>query len=233
MSGGPRSVWHYAELVSVEGDACPERQSSAPCSAASSVFARVRRFARFAFALFVLLHLALEAFRAPADATRPEPGLELQPWFVALVLLVVWLPFAAFAVDELGRMASEVRLPRADGQARALAVAERLCLLLVVLFAVLHGICTAWPLLDGSMLASDIRPELVLILSSTNHGVPARAVVYLCAVGAASFYAARQARAALEPATARVARGVAALGVLAYLLGSYAVIRCAGGELFP
>jgi hypothetical protein len=216
--------------VSVEGDARPARQSSSPSSALAALSAKLRRGARLGFALFVLIHLAEQAIRAVADAARAEPGFELQPWFVALLLLLVWLPFTLFAADELRSRLSGARKPAAGDQARALAVAEWLSGLVVVLFTVLHVAHTAWPLLSGSRVQEDVRPELVLSLSSTSHGVPVQAGAYLCAVGAASFYAARQAHAALGRAPQRVLNG---LGVLAYLLGSYAVIRCAGGQLFP
>jgi hypothetical protein len=214
--------------VSVEGDARPARQSSSPSSALAALSAKLRGGARLGLALFVLIHLAEQAIRA--DAARAEPGFELQPWFVALLLLLVWLPFTLFAADQLRSRLSGAQEPAAGDQARALAAAEWLSGLVVVLFTALHVAHTAWPLLSGSRAPEDVRPELVLLLSSTSHGVPVQAGVYLCAVGAASFYATRQARAALGRVPQRVLNG---LGVLAYLLGSYAVIRCAGGQLFP
>jgi hypothetical protein len=55
---------------------------------------------------------------------------------------------------------------------------------------------------------------------------------YLCGVGAAAFFAARQVLEALPGSAPRaLARASVALGVLAYLLGSYAVIRCASGVI--
>jgi hypothetical protein len=219
--------------VSVEGDARPERQSSSPSSLRSASLSNVRRFARPAFAIFVLVHLALQAFRAHADATRPEPGLEQEPWFVAAVLLVVWLPFALLAGHELRRAPFFARLPGQDDRTRALAVAERLSLLVVVLFTLVHVAHTAWPLLAGSLADADLRPELILMLSTTSHGVPLQGIIYLCGVGASSFYAARQALTALPGAPRAVTRAVVALAVLGYALGSYAVIRCASGPILP
>lgn len=217
--------------MSIEGDARPERQSSSPSSWLWAWLSNARRFARPAFAIFVLAHCAAQAFRARSDATRPEPGLELQPWFVTAVLLVVWLPFALFVGPELRRALSP--LPPQTDRGRALAAAERLSLLVLVLFTVAHIAHTAWPLLDGSLTDADLRPELILTLSTTSHGLPVQGIVYLCGVGASSFYAVRLALAALADAPRILRRAVVALGVLGYALGSYAVIRCASGEFLP
>jgi hypothetical protein len=193
----------------------------------------MRRFARLAFASFVLVHFAAQAFRASTDAGRPEPGLELKPWFVAAVLLLVWLPFTLFVGQELRRVLSFAPLPAQTDRGRALAFAERLSLFVVVLFTAVHVAHTAWPLLGGSLTDADLRPELILTLSTTSHGLPMQGIVYLCGVGASSFYAVRQALAALPSAPRAVARAVVALGVLSYALGSYAVIRCASGQILP
>jgi len=91
----------------------------------------------------------------------------------------------------------------------------------------------AWPLLSGSLGEADLRPELVAGLSSTWHGFPVKGMVYLCAVGAAAFCAARLTLAALPAARAPLARAVVGVAVLAYLLGSYAVIRSGSGSLLP
>jgi hypothetical protein len=219
--------------VSIEGDARSERQSSSPSSLRPALLSNVRRFARPAFAIFVLLHLAVQALRAHADAARAEPGLELEPWFVAAVLVVVWLPFALLAGYELRRPLSFARLPAQNDRARALAFAERLSLFVVVLFTLAHVAHTAWPLLAGSLADADLRPELILTLSTTNHGLPVQGILYLCGVGAGSFYAARQALTALSGAPRGVPRAAVALGVLGYALGSYAVIRCASGQILP
>lgn len=219
--------------MSVEGDARPERQSSSPSSLLAALLSKTRRFARPAFALFVLAHLAVQALRAHGDGARPEPGLEQQVWFVAAVLLLIWAPFALLAGHELRRVLSGARLTAHTDRERALAVAERLSLLVVVLFTVVHVAHTAWPLLSGNLADADLRPELILTLSTTNHGLPMQGALYLCGVGAGSFYAVRQALASLAGASRRAARAVVALGVLGYALGSYAVIRCASGQIFP
>jgi hypothetical protein len=147
--------------------------------------------------------------------------------------LVVWLPFALFAWHELRRVLSLAPLPAQNDRARALAFAERLSLLVVVLFTVVHVAHTAWPLLGGSLADADLRPELISTLSTTSHGLPVQGIVYLCGVGASSFYAVRQALAALPGAPRTLTRAVVALGVLGYALGSYAVIRCASGQILP
>ena len=116
---------------------------------------------------------------------------------------------------------------------RALAFAERLSLLVVVAFALVHCAKIAWPLLTGNASAADVRPGLVLSLSSTTYGLPLHAAGYVCGVAAASFYAVRQALAACSAAPRPVARAIMALGVLGYVLGSFAVIRCSGGRIFP
>jgi hypothetical protein len=219
--------------VSVEGDARSARQSSSPSETRAGLRKAADRFARLAFAAFVLVHLAWQAVRAHGDGARPDPGIELAPWFVTTLLLVVWAPFALFAARELRRIVSDARVPERGETARALAVVERLSLLGVVLFAAVHGAQTAWPLITGSSAAGDLRPQLIADLSGTNHGLPVQGIVYLCAVGAAAFYATRQILALLGGAPRSAVRGVVTLGVLAYVLGSYAVIRCAGGSIFP
>ena len=60
-----------------------------------------------------------------------------------------------------------------------------------------------------------------------------RAALYICGVGAASFYAARLVLSSKSVVPRLVARLIVALGVLAYALGSFAVIRCSGGQIFP
>ncbi len=197
-----------------------------------ALLGRTRAFGRLAFAGFVFVHFAFQAFRATADAARPEPGLETQAWFVAALLLVIWLPFALFAGHELMGLLPTARAERAP-QARALLFAERLALLVVVAFALWHTAQISWPLLSGSSGAADVRPGLVLSLSSTSHGVPLHAAAYVCGVAAASFYATRQVLAASRALSRPAARAVVALGVLAYVLGSFAVIRCSGGQIFP
>jgi hypothetical protein len=216
--------------VSVEGDARPERQSS---SVLKALLSNTRRFARPAFAIFILAHFAVQALRAGADDARPEPGLEQQPWFVAALLLLVWAPFALLAGHELRRALRGTPLPAQTDRERALAGAERLSLLVVVLFTVAHVAHLAWPLLRGELAAADLRPELLLTLSTTNHSLPVQGIVYLCGVGAGSFYAVRQALASLSGAPRALTRAVVALGVLSYVLGSYAVIRCASGQILP
>jgi hypothetical protein len=241
----------YAALVSAKGDARPERQSSwsrfeplrntrrggtpeggpSPASAApDSAGARAQNYCRLTFAGFVLLHLGCQAYRARTDGAIPEAGFEATPWLVAALLLGVWLPFAVFAGRELGRSRPSPPTLRAE---RALARMEPLALLVVLLFALAHGIQFAWPLLTGALTGSDLRPELIATLSGTQWGVPVQAAAYLCAVGASAFYAQRQVqktRLATRPA---LARSTIALGVLSYLLGSYAVIRCASGTILP
>ncbi|MET0791363.1 MAG: hypothetical protein ABW061_07560, partial [Polyangiaceae bacterium] len=75
--------------------------------------------------------------------------------------------------------------------------------------------------------------EAIAILSSTQSGLPLQAIAALCAVGAGSFYAVRQLQRALPAARPALQRALLTLGVLSYVLGSYAVIRCASGSLFP
>lgn len=217
--------------MSLEGDARSERQSSADAAPLAALLAVARRFARPAFALCLLLHLAVQACRADMDADRPEPGLDLKPWFVASALLVVFGSLSLLVPEAFRRPATSVATARPE-QARALAVAEQLSLLVVALFALLHVAEMAWPLLSGELAASDLRPELVLLLSTTSHGVPLHAVGYLCGVGAAAFCATRQALRSVGGGRGTIARAIVLLGVITYLLGSYAVIRCAGGAIF-
>jgi len=213
--------------VSAKGDARAEHQSSWASAFARAGLPRYRNAARLAFAGFVLLHSLCEAYRAATDDALPEPGFETAPWLMALVLLGVGLPFLVLAGSELAaprRAASEL-----TGQQRALAALEPGALCLVLAFAVLHVWQTVWPVLSGAQIAADVRPALTALLSTTRNGVPLHAILALAANGAAAFYAVRQAQRAL-PAAGRV---LVALGVLAYTLGSYAVIRVASGTVLP
>ena len=197
-----------------------------------------RQLGRRAFAGFVFVHFAFQAFRARGDAARPEPGLEAQPWFVAALLILVGAPFALWAAHELRNppFVSPSQGGARKQSERALALAERGALVLVLSFMLVHCAQIVWPLFDGSALAVDVRPNLVSLLSSTSHGVPLEAALYVSGVGAGAFYATRQALAVLAhsaPTSRSLSRVLVALGVLGYVLGSYAVIRCAGGEILP
>jgi hypothetical protein len=194
---------------------------------------RSRNYVRFTFAGFVVLHSMIQAYRAATAGALPDPGPEAEPWFMAIVVLGVWLPFFVFAGAELFA-AREASAPQpAPAEQRALQKIEPIALLVVVAFALLHMAQLAWPLFIGRLIAVDVRPELVEILSSTRSGVPLQAIAALCAVGAASFYGLRQLQKALPDAHPALARVMVALAVLSYVLGSYAVIRCASGSLLP
>ncbi|MEI9941447.1 MAG: hypothetical protein WDO69_29865 [Pseudomonadota bacterium] len=221
--------------MSAKGDVRPERQSSWLTSL-SGVRGRLAGLAgplQLSFAGFVLLHFSLQAYRAYTDGALPESGLERAPWLVATLLLLLWLPFTLFGLRRLSRTFTQGRRPAAGGQERALAVVEPLALAVVLSFGAVHAVAMAWPLLEGSLDEADLRQELVVGLSSTWRGVPAQGVAYLCAVGAASFCAARLTLAALPAARPGLARAVVGLAVLSYVLGSYAVIRCGSGSLLP
>ena len=178
----------------------------------------------------MVLHLACQAYRAGTSGALPAAGLEVEPRFVACALCLVWLPFAGFA---LRRSWSSTRSSSSalGASARALAVIEPLALALTLSFAVVHGALVAWPLLSGTVASADVRPELVAALSSTTHGVPVQAILYLCGVGVASFCASRQALQLSESMASSRTRAATALGIFACLLGVYAVIRCASGGL--
>jgi hypothetical protein len=223
------------ELVSVKGDARPERQSSWP-SSLRGVRERLERLARplqLSFAGFVLWHFCGQAYRARTDGALPEAGFERTPWLVAGLFFSLWLPFSVLGVRQLSRSFVRGSLRAVHGQARALAVVEPLGLVIVLLFGSVHGVLMAWPLLTGSLDESDVRAELVAELSGTWRGLPVHGIVYLCAVGATAFCAARLTLALLPAARPGLARAVVSLAVLAYLLGSYAVIRCGSGSLLP
>jgi len=221
--------------VSAKRDARTERQSSWLRSrrGGREWLAVSARPVQLGFVGFVLLHFAGQAYRAFSDDALPESGFERTPGFVGALLLLLWLPFTVFGVCQLSRASARGRLSAKSGQERALAVFEPISLAIVLLFGSVHGLLMAWPLLSGSLEASDLRPELVADLSSTWRGLPVHAIVYLGAVGAASFSAARLALALLPGARPALARAVVSLAVLGYLLGSYAVIRCASGSLLP
>jgi len=219
--------------VSVKGDARSEAPSSGPGRSARLLSA-CDRYAGLGFAGFVLLHTAGQALRARRDEALPEAGFELQPAWVLSALLAIWLPFAVFAWRELRRGGAARTTETTSEKAWALGLLERVTLWVVLLFTTLHIAQITWPLLSGAHAPSDVRPELIALLSSTQHGVPLLAASYLCGVGAAAFFGARQALRALgEPRPLALSRAAIALGVLAYMLGSYAVIRCSGGVILP
>ena len=223
------------ELVSVKRDARPERQSSYRSGQALVPIRRatVARALRLSFAAFVLLHFATQAYRADTDGALPGSGVERASAVVAALFLLLWLPFTVLSLWQARRSLTRGALPAAGGQQRALAVVEPLSLAIVLLFGTAHGALMAWPRLSGSLDEADLRAELVAGLSSTWHGFPMHGIAYLCAVGAASFCAARLTLAALPTARAGFSRAVVGLAVLGYLLGSYAVIRCGSGSLLP
>ena len=216
-------------------DARPERQSSWLSS-----LAEVRRKLdawlgplELCFSAFVLWHFSVQAYRAASDGALPEPGFERAPELVSALFLLLWLPFTLLGLRRAGRAFTAAPLPAVNAQERALATIEPVALGVVLLFGTVHGAQMAWPLLSGTLTEIDLRPELVAGLSSTWRGVPLSAIVYLCAVGAASFYAARRTLAALPVGRIGLSRAVVGVAVLAYLLGSYAVIRCGSGSLLP
>lgn len=217
--------------MSVKGDA----RSADPSSSTRGLpwlIGLCERYAGLGFAVFVLFHLACQALRARTDGALPSAGLELQPLLVVAVLLLVWLPFLVFAARELQRRTATVGEADASERARALRILERVALVVVLLFSVLHGVQIVWPLLRGTFAPDDVRPELTAMLSSTEHGAPLLAITYLFGVGAATFVASRQSLRAWSGKRA-LGRVAVALGIFAYLLGSYAVIRCASGVIFP
>ncbi|HEX2671274.1 MAG TPA: hypothetical protein VHM25_10410 [Polyangiaceae bacterium] len=221
--------------VSGERDARAERQSSweSRLRGARTMLARLSRPLQLGFAGFVLLHFSVQAYRAGSEAALPSAGFERTPWVVAAVSLLFWLPFTVFGVQKTRLWASRRRLNALEGQARALAVIEPVALALVLAFGGVHGALMGWPLVSGALDAADSRAELVADLSSTWRGVPVQGFVYLAAVGAAAFCAARLTLALLPAKGPGLSRVVIGLAGLAYLLGSYAVIRCGSGSLLP
>lgn len=220
-----------------KGDARPARQSSWLGALLGAELERLRNYVRISFAGFVLIHSLVQAYRAGTSGAVPQPGLEAEPWLVAILLLAVWLPFLVFAGSELWALGqartTELTQRPALAQQKALAKIEPLALLVVLAFVALHSAELVWPLLSDRLLAEDVRPELVALLSTTQSGLPLQAIGALCAVGAAAFYALRQMQKAFPDASPALARFLVALGVTSYLLGSYAVIRCASGSLLP
>jgi len=197
------------------------------------MLAGLSRPLQLSFAGFVLLHFSGQAYRAYTDAALPSAGFERSPWFVAGVSVLLWLPFTVLGLRQTRLWTSRGRLSALQGQARALAVVEPVALALVLLFGAVHGTLMAWPLVSGALDGADLRAELVADLSSTWRGVPVQGFVYLGAVGAAAFCAARLTLALLPTQRPGLSRVVVGLAALAYLLGSYAVIRCASGSVLP
>jgi hypothetical protein len=221
------------ELVPAKGDARSERQSSGLRSLTRATWAKSRGYPRIVLAGFVLIHSLIQAYRAGSAGALPEPGLESEPLVVALVLLGVWLPTLVFAAREFFEpLRIESSIEVTPPGLRAVRRIEPAALSILLVFGSLHAAQLAWPVLNGRLLPSDVRPELIAILSSTRSGVPLQAIALLATVAAASFYAVRQLQKAFPDARSGSARGLVALGIISYLLGSYAVIRCASGSLF-
>lgn len=225
----------FVSGVSAERDARPEHQSSwlSALHKARVALSRLSRPLELSFAGFVLLHFSGQAYRAFTDGALAEPGFERAPWFVAAVSALFWLPFSVAGVRKLSRWSSLERLRSLSGQARALATVEPLALAIVLLFGSVHGALMVWPLISGALDEADVRAELVASLSSTWRGVPVQGFVYLWAVGAGAFCAARLTLALLPAGRPTLSRVVISLATLAYLLGSYAVIRNGSGSLWP
>lgn len=225
------------ELVSGaagERDARPERQSSWLSGLGlRKRLAGLTRPLRLCFAGFVFLHFSWQAYRAFTAGALPAADFERTPWLVAGLFALLWLPFSVLGVQQVSRTSSLARSKALQGQARALAVIEPLALVLVLVFGGMHGAQMTWSLLSGALDSADLRAELIADLSGTWRGLPMQGMVYLCAVGAAAFCAARSSLALLPAGRLGLSRAVIGLAVLAYLLGSYAVIRCGSGSLLP
>lgn len=235
ISKSPRGLWHMLGLVSGERDARAERQSSW-LNSLRGVQERLTGLShplQLIFAGFVCLHFSEQAYRAATDGALPEAGLERTPWFVAGLLLLFWLPFTVVGLQRLRRAWSRGRPQAAQPRERALLAVEPVALTFVLLFGSVHGALMAWPLVTGALDAADLRAELVANLSSTWRGLPIAGIVYLCAVGAGAFCAARLALSRLAVGRADLSRAIVGLTVLACLLGCYAVIRCGSGSLLP
>jgi len=220
--------------VSVKRDA----QGEAPSSGAlgSRVLALSDRFAGPGFGAFLLLHLGLEALRAERDGAIPQAGVEATKGFVGLLSLGIFLPFCAFAARAVAGTTARTNRPRNDHatpELRAHFVLERIGFAVLLPFACWHVFKYALPILDGTFEHNDVRVELIASLSGTTFGLPLVAAAHALGVGAASFCATREALRAVIPQRTAVRRALVALGVLSYLLGSYAVIRDASGPLFP
>ena len=116
------------ELVSVKGDARPERQSSyrSGQALAPDRLATSTRALRLGFAAFVLIHFATQAYRADTDGALPGSGVERASGVVAALFLLLWLPFTAVSLWQGSRSLTRGRLPAAGLQQRALAVVEPL-----------------------------------------------------------------------------------------------------------
>jgi len=218
-----------------ERDARAEPQSSW-LSAVRTLRPRLAGLSRalpLAFAGFVFLHFLGQAYRADTEGALPEAAFERAPWVVAALFSLFWLPFTVFGVNRLKNSLSLGRAHAPEGSERALRAVEPLALAVILVFGSVHGALMAWPLLSGALDAVDLKAQLVADLSSTWQGLPLHGLAYLCAVGAAAFFAARLALARVSPARPGLSRAIVGLSVLACLLGSYAVIRNGSGSLLP
>jgi hypothetical protein len=188
-----------------------------------------RRLARPGLIILFALHFVSQAISA--HSAHPHSVFqETEPW--VLLTSTFCLIFLASVAREVARL----KPAPTDARARALRLAEQGALGVLIVFSLGHGFRYAWQLLNGELLASDLRPSLVAALSSTTHGVPLVGAGYLCAVGAASFIAARFARHELSeraPESAMARRAPVALGLCLCALGVYSVLRFATGSILP
>jgi hypothetical protein len=225
--------------VTSQGDAPQGSTSSAeplPAKLVRGYLPQLERYARAAFALFIALHVCVYAWRAThATLFDADPGFESQRSIAIVSLSLVWVPFLLFVLREFS---SFVSVPK-NLDAKRLALVERSCLAVVLLFSVFHLASFSIPLLAGKLEPSDMLPELSAELSSTYAGVPLRAIVYLVALGAASFHAARTlvmafgSTSTAAPAKPRLFWVAVAFGTGVYATGALAVIRIATGSLSP
>ncbi|HEY2410207.1 MAG TPA: hypothetical protein VGI10_29585 [Polyangiaceae bacterium] len=190
---------------------------------------RVARLARPGLIVLFVVHFVSQAISAHNGHARSRFH-ETEPW--VLLASIFWLIFLAFAAREMLRS----KPVASDARTRALLFAEQGALWVLIAFSLGHGFGYAWQLLNGELLASDLRPSVVAALSSTTHGVPLVGAGYLCAVGAASFIATRFARHELgqrAPQSTSARRAPVALGLCLCALGVYSVLRFATGSILP
>lgn len=154
-------------------------------------------------------------------------------WLV-LEALLVWAPLGYHAA--YGLYCSAAALPSALPE-RQQSVTLRITGVLSFAFVAAHFAWLRVPVLSGHQRPEDVFQMLVLLLSSTNHGVPAAAALHLVGLGSVTLHLglglARFAEEWGIASRSRARRVASAVSALLFVLGAAAIVELATGSAVP